>query len=226
MVKRAKKILQRITAWSYSRYSTYKTCPRKAKHSYIDKMKEPASKPMLRGKRIHKLAEDYLLGKLRKLPEELWLFKKQFVALKKRKPHVEGQWAFDKDWKSCGWFDAEAWCRMVIDVADERKKNKELRIVDHKTGQIREEQMEQLELYGIGGLLKYPWVEKVVAKFWYLDQGEEREVIVHRGDLEELISRWEHKTKALLKDTSFAPKPNRFCGWCFFSEAKNGPCEY
>ena len=51
---------------------------------------------MERGNLIHKLAEDYTLGKIKKLPPELRYYDNQFAELKKSKPQVEQTWAFTK----------------------------------------------------------------------------------------------------------------------------------
>ena len=47
-----------LKSWSFSRYSTYKQCPLKAKFSLIDKIAEPKNQAMERGAQIHELAGD------------------------------------------------------------------------------------------------------------------------------------------------------------------------
>ena len=80
----AKKVIpiKTITAWSFSRYSTYKQCPAKLKYSAIDKLKEPPNAAMARGAAIHTLAEDYVKGKGKALPPELKLFADLFKMLR------------------------------------------------------------------------------------------------------------------------------------------------
>lgn len=46
------------------------------------------------------------------------------------------------------------------------------------------------------------------------------------GDVEKLKKDWERRTKPMLNDTSFVPRPGYYCGYCFFSKKKNGPCKY
>jgi len=51
-----------LKAWSYSKFSCYKTCPFQFKCKYIDKLKEPPAPPLVRGIAIHQECEDFLNG--------------------------------------------------------------------------------------------------------------------------------------------------------------------
>jgi len=227
-----KKPIKKILAWSYSRYSTYVTCALMAKFKFIDRLKEPASPPLLRGSEIHKKAEDYSLGRIKKLPKELELFEEEFKDLQKRRKtlRVEVQLAVDRDWEPCDWFAKSAWLRGVLDAM--YVDNDILVIVDHKTGKIRAEQMEQLELYAILGFIFGPeHIKKVRCEFWYLDQGEIKDKSFTRAQALKLRAKWERKTKKMLADTAFHPKPNDKCKWCWFGQSgkkKGGPglCKY
>lgn len=106
--------IKKITAWSFSRYSTYKTCPYKLKLTAIDKLKEPKNQAMERGAQIHELAEQYIKGKIARLPPELKLFEAEFKRLKaqfKKKISgmvVEDNWSFTKDWDETAWTTGSA----------------------------------------------------------------------------------------------------------------------
>lgn len=224
----AKKVvsLKQISAWSFSRYSTYISCPRKAKYSIIDRLKEPGSPAMDRGSAIHKLAEDFSMKRLRKLPEELNLFKEEFTLLKKQNVICEEQWAFNKEWVPCSWSDWEqAWCRVKMDCAYVDGESN-LVIIDHKTGKIRDSHKEQLSLYALAGFLMYPDVISVVAKLWYLDAGEEVTESWTYHQVDELKKTWGKKVKSMLGDKTFKPKPGVACRWCHFRKDNGGPCEF
>src|ERR1700722_6270359 len=122
---------QRITAWSYSRYQAYTECPAKAKYKFIDKLPEPPAPAMDRGTAIHKMAENYAKGVSKKIPEELKNFTQKFTKLKKAKPIVEQEWAFDKMWKPTDWFGPQAWLRVKMDAS--YKDQNTLYVIDHKT---------------------------------------------------------------------------------------------
>jgi RecB family exonuclease len=109
-------------------------------------------------------------------------------------------------------------------------------VIDHKTGSMRDERkaeyMEQLELYGLAGLIKFPDIDIVSPRLWYLDHGivypdpVEEELEFTQKDKPRLIKMWDKRTKPMLNDTTYTPKPNHGCQWCDFSSAKGGACKY
>lgn len=217
------KPVKRFTAWSYSRLGDYIQCPLKAKLKHLDKVAEPPAPALERGSEIHAVAAKYAKGELAKFPDELQLFEKEFGFLKKNRTKykymLEEQWAFNRLWESCSWFDRTAWCRMILDLA--YIKGSTLIIIDHKTGKIREEQKPQLTLYALGGLLMFPQIKHVSAQFWYLDQGVVVEDRYKRTPsiMDELRNGWSAKVVALLSDTKFAPRPGDKCRWCYYRAA-------
>lgn len=236
-VKKGPKGIMKLVSWSFSRLKNYRTCPLKAKFAYIDKLKEPTNDAMARGSHIHKLAEQYVLGSIKRLPKELKLFDDEFKAVKKAIKNkeimvfAESQAAFDNKWKVCDWFGAAVYCRMVLDLVYYKIKEPEtVYIIDYKTGKIREENLEQLDLYALGIFLKFPLAQKVVAEFWYLDQDSQEAWVsveyTRDKDLKRLQKYWDKEVKPYLNDRTFAPRPNALCGWCNFSKAKGGTCQY
>lgn len=217
--------IQKITAWSYSRWQTYEQCPLKAKLKFIDKKQEPSSPPMERGTAIHKMAEDYVKGVVKKLPVELKLLASQFKTLAKFKASAEEQWCFNSKWENADWFGSDAWLRIKVDAIDHRPKDK-IAIIDHKTGREKDDHTDQLSLYAMGSFLKYEEVEIVTAQLWYLDSGNIKEETFKREDLLKLKREWIKKTKPMLNDTTFAPKPSNACRWCHFRKENGGPCKF
>jgi len=215
---------QRITAWSFSRWKDYEQCPLKAKYKHVDKMKEPPAPAMERGSAIHKLAENFAKGELRKLPPELKLFSEQFAELKKSRPMVEESWAFTDRWSPTDWFAFNAWLRVKTDAAC--LDGDTLYVIDHKTGKKKDDHADQLSLYAVAGMLKYPAVRKVVSQLWYLDSGEMTDQDFDVSELPGLQKDWVAKTKAMLNDMRFSPKPGNHCRWCSFSKSKGGPCKF
>ena len=147
------KTVQKITSWSYSRYAQYDKCPAAAKYKFIDKLPEPPAPAMERGNVIHKLAENYTQGKIRKFPPELTAFKEQFTELKKSKPQLEQTWAFKVDWNETVWNDWQGcWLRVKTDASC--LDGTTLYVIDHKTGKFRDGYDAQLSLYAATGMLK------------------------------------------------------------------------
>jgi len=225
---------KQLTAWSYSRLSTYQTCPAKAKYQFIDKMVSAPNEAMARGSQIHTLSEQYVNGALKTLPKELESFTAEYKHLRKLwgqrnkpgKPQVfaELQWGFNKDWVVCEWFGKACWLRVVIDIMVD--SDTEMDVIDVKTGQVRDEHKEQLSLYAAAAFSKSPSVEKVNTKLWYVDKGIEVVETYERELHEAQIKQWNKAAKPLLSDRNFAPKPSGLCRWCDFSVSKGGPCKY
>lgn len=213
----------RITSWSYSRLNKHKNCPAAAKYGYIDKLPDPAGAAAERGTAIHKMAEDFVNDELPALPEELEQFADEFFELRDKYQSItEQQWGFYSNWRRANWF--KAWCRMVLDV--HRVDDDEIWVCDYKTGKIRGEHEEQLSLYAMGGLLRYPKADVVKVELWYLDHGEIVEDEYERDQLEDLQYTWAEKADKMLSDTTFTPKPGRFpCAWCNYNVNAGGPCE-
>lgn len=221
----------KITAWSYSRYNDYQLCPFKAKCKYVLKIKEPGSQAMDRGSEIHKKAEDYLKGVAKKLPTELKSLEVEYKALKKTKPEVEMEVAFTNAWQKTDWFNWQnAWCRVKIDaLTPPIVENPVVFVKDHKTGKLKEhgEYEEQLELYGLTGLLLYPIAEKAKPSLLFVDHGVEVPGEEYpRKDVEKLKKKWEIRVTPMLKDTRFKPTPGNYCKWCHFRKSNGGPCEF
>lgn len=214
-----------ITSWSYSRFSVYDKCPAKAKYKFIDKLPDPGSAAMERGNVIHKLAEQYTKGEIKKLPPELKLFKDEFAELKKSKPIVEESWAFTKNWIKTVWNDW-ANCALRIKVDAACVDGDELHIIDHKTGKKRDNYDEQLSLYAAPAPIIFPKIKKIFTHLWFLDSGETVTNIYPASEMDIMRKEWDKKVQPMLNDTRFAPKPSHECRWCPFSKSKGGPCKF
>lgn len=242
---KAKIPVKQITSWSYSRYSDYKTCPLKAKLKHLEKISEPPNDAMARGGQIHTLAEKYIKGEIRLLPVELKLFDKEFKKLKaqyKKKVNgmvVEDNWSFTKDWTETQWNDwVGCWVRIKLDCAH-HEDGETLVITDWKTGKFREEMnedyVEQLELYALSALLLHDHIKVVKPRLAYLDVGviypdPEKPLIFTRDDIPKLKKLWEKRTKAMMNDKLFAPRPNNLCKWCHYRAGNKanggGQCKF
>ena len=231
-----------ITSWSYSRYTTYKQCPRKAKFTMIDKIKEPKSPAMERGIKVHTDIEHYIKGTMRELTPEALLLKREIKALKElhnaapNKVHVEDSWAFRKDWSLTRFNDwAGCWLRVKLDAGHYEGEHGTTYIVtDWKTGRFYpndvEAYVQQLEIYALGAFLQMPWIDTVKCRLAYVDSGtfypNEDGTVFERDQLESLKALWVKRVAPMFKDKDFAPRPNDKCKWCFFSHQNGGTCEF
>ncbi|MGH7869653.1 MAG: PD-(D/E)XK nuclease family protein, partial [Candidatus Dormibacteraceae bacterium] len=148
---------------------------------------------------------------------------------------VEDTWAFTRGWEQTRWDDwVGCWVRIKLDCAH-RTSDDVLVVTDWKTGKFRpdqnEEYVEQLELYALAALILHPHLKEVRPRLAYLDTGDVyppagQELVFIQADVKRLKALWAKRTKAMLSDTVFAPKPNRFCAWCHFRKSNNGPCKF
>lgn len=225
-----------IRAWSYSRWRTYDDCPARARYAYIDKIatEEETSPALTRGSDIHDQARAFVVGERgEELPSALELFSDEFAILKRAWANktedvfLEEQWAFDTEWQSVEWFAPNAWARVVLDAVVADWPDRRMMVIDHKTGRVRPEYHEsQLSLYAIAAFSRFAVVERVHAALWYLDHGKAHFVTYERPQLEELKNQWAERTRKMLADRVFEPRPSAGCQWCPYSKSKGGPCQY
>jgi len=219
-----------VTAWSYSRYADYAQCPFKFKCKHIDRLPDPGSAAMQRGNTIHKLAEDYTLGKIKKCPPELKHFAGQFKELQKLSPIVEQAWGYRSDWTWTGkpnWFGDDVWFRAKADlmvVYDDATAD----LIDHKTGKKYQTNKDQVELFALAGFKRYPHLTEINTRLWYLDQPTDNEVVLSytAKDAALIQKGWSKKVIPMFADRKFAPRPNDKCHWCTFRKANGGPCKF
>jgi putative RecB family exonuclease len=210
-----------ISAWSYSRLSTWEACPAKAKYKYLDKLPELDSIAASRGGAIHKLAEQWLKGEVEDLPVELEKIEDFMGGLVGGL--AELQLAFDKDWKTCEWFGPQVYCRVVFDVI--KIDGSVGVVVDYKTGKQRhDEHTDQLRLYALAAFQQWPELEMLEAQILYIDHGNKLAMKFMRSSLPTLKGYWDTRAGKMLADELFSPKPNPGCRWCPFSKSKGGPC--
>lgn len=216
-----------VKAWSYSSLATFEKCPLLFKYKYIDKIKDTGdSEPMIRGTKVHKLAEQYVRGDIKTLPPVLRKFDDEFKTMRKEKEAtVEQSWGFTKEWAETGWVMPDTWLRVKMDL--HLPKENELHLVDYKTGRERvEEHKDQLMLYGVAGFAMFPHVEKVLADAWYIDSGKITSYIVDKKLAAKQQKLFTNRANIMLEAKVFNPRQSHACEWCQFSSRKNGPCKY
>lgn len=234
---------KQFASWSFSRYSSYKQCPLKARLQHLDKVPEPKSPALVNGAEVHELSEKYLKGLIKTLPPALALFREKFSELRKlykagKNIGVEQTWAFTRDWRITRWDDwTGCWLRVKTDVTYVERDLVTVNVVDWKTGKFRADQAveyeEQLDLYALGALLVHDQATAVVPRLVYLDAGVEHPEEPRRytrGDLPRLKKAWEKRVRPMMNDTVFAPRPNDRCCWCFYRASNKsmggGQCRY
>lgn len=222
---------QLVTAWSYSRYDKYTTCPLWFKLDVIDKVAPVVqSDAMARGDRIHKTLAKYITGDEPEMPAEVKLpFQRELVEQLRAWPAedkvVEQQWAFTSTWKPTEWFAKDAWYRSVLDVGVAYPDDT-LEDIDWKSGKRYGSNDEQMESQGVSVFAKYPHIKHVITRLVYLDGQTEEFAEFPVKDREKLQAKWEVKAAPMFVDETFAPRPNEKCRFCPHARSKTGRCRF
>ena len=224
-----------IKSWSYSRLQDYQSCPHKAYLKYVERIPDPRPSPAAdRGTAIHQLAEDYVCGKLKKLPQELVKFKDMFTNLakeyKRGNVSLEGEWGFNKDWEPCDY--ATAWGRIKADAVQKLSPTHYV-VIDYKTGKKFGNEIkhkEQLNLYALALAIREPEVQELTTQNWYLDQKEGENLTTTDATRKQAMTKYlKYFDKLAVKMTTatkFPTNPNKFsCQWCPYSPRGTGDCK-
>jgi CRISPR/Cas system-associated exonuclease Cas4 (RecB family) len=228
-----------ITAWSFSRLLQFEKCPHSLELSAVRKLPKPVQaedNPMARGNRIHKLAEDYVSGKIEAMPNELSKQSDLFKLLREEftagTTIVEEDWGFDLDWAPTGWFDDDVWNRSKCDVVRTLEGGRHVHVIDWKTGKKHGNEVKHIQqgqLYAVCAAIKYPDAVKITSEIAYLDHNVPslkktytREILVH------YMSRFTERGLKLTNATQFPPKPNAMnCKYCDYGEfVGTGACDF
>lgn len=219
--------MSQVTSWSYSAFELWAKCPAAYKYAKLDKLPDPPSKALLDGRVAHKEIEDYLRGEPA-IPAKGWKHFKWLLEELRDAPKVliEQKWAFNRDWREAAWFrDKTTWLRSVVDAGVIYDDNV-VEIIDWKTGKQYATNEDQVELFALTAMVRYPMAPTVLTRLAYLDSGAQVPNEFNAKDRDKLKAKWEAKVRPLFQETTWAPKPNDKCGWCNFSRSKGGPCKY
>lgn len=227
--------IMKLKAGSYSRLEVFEKCPLQAKLKFLDKIPEPERPLPLgktehandRGSRIHDAAEKYVKGGVELIPE-LSKFSAEFNKAREMyeagEATTEGEWAFTREWESVAWMSSNVWCRIKCDLVLFTDDGSAV-VVDYKSGKKYGNEIkhnEQMQLYVIGALCKYPELKKVTTELWYLDLDDLSTLTYTRAQGLSLVPRYEDRMEKLTSCEDWPANPNKFsCKWCPYL---NGPC--
>lgn len=224
-------VVPMITQWSYSRLKTWEECPLKARLKFIQKLPEADSIHAARGTELHARAAAFIERK-EEIPSLSPLSGVKHILESFRIPdgaavvRTELQQGFDRQWNATTWFGPQVYGRVIYDL--HLKQGPEVKVRDHKTGKIREEEHnEQLDLYNTAALATDETVEVSEAAIIYIDHNKESKPIkMFRSQLKERKEYWDERAGKMLADDIFAPRPNANCKWCHYRKTNGGPCQF
>jgi hypothetical protein len=214
-------------------------CPAAYRYKHVEKLPEPASPAMERGRKIHKEAEDFINGKIIDLPASLSKFSILLQGLRDMPAgliKVEAQMAFDRDNRPVSWFGANAYSRMIWDVGVYDEKGVTFQTVDFKTGKPYGSYDDQIQIFALPAFWTIPTLQTFTGHLIYLDNGDAVSVTYNRAQMfgptcdpaanDGLQGLWRSNVAMMEADQAYRPKPSRdACRFCHFSAKKGGPCQ-
>lgn len=218
---------RKITRWSYSAWSSFKSCPFKFFRTRIMGDKEPSNRALERGNMVHAKAEGLLKGRITGMPNELAKLARYYKQLRQLKPVVETYWNVDRNWKPVHSKD-DTWCTMKMDAAVEpcRATDRRLFIQDLKTGREYNGHKDQASLYACIGAVKYPKSVGVEVEFWYSDHGYSQPYFFTPSRIKHDTDIWIERGEQLMSEKRFLPTPSiDACKYCFLRTDRGGMCD-
>lgn len=227
----------RIRSWSFNRLVDFERCKLRAKLKYLDRIPEPErplpegkkEQPNDRGSRIHLAAEQHvregepLIRELEGFAEEFTKLRALFLA---GDVELEGDWGFNDIWEPCSW--QRAWLRAKLD-AIVTLPDAQLVVIDYKTGKRSGNEIkhnEQMLLYALAAVHRYPTAQKVTVELWYLDEDQLVRTDHDRHSVMRHFERFNKRGVAMTDCTEFPARPNQYtCRFCLYGPKGSGHCK-
>lgn len=222
---------RRITSWSFSALQVFESCKYHSKLARLDKVPDLQPKTAAdRGTAIHQEAEDYVTGKSG-FTSNLRFFKDDLTALASHysegRVTCEDEWGYTPDWVVCDW--NKAWLRLKCDAVCHLTPTHAV-VIDYKTGKRFGNEIkhaEQLQLYAVTSLIRYPELSQVTCELWYFDQNELASFTMKRSQLGKYLKLFDRRGVAMTTETEFKPNPNiHSCRYCPYHPDKQGDCKF
>ncbi len=228
--------------YSYSRQSTYYSCPNKFKLTYIDKIFITSdSYALKKGSWLHESIENILLGSKIKQPKDMEpeeskecktilkgflesdFFKSILHLSETYEMKVEEGVGFDEHFNIVPYNEA-SFFRGFIDL--HLYSEKKCIIIDWKSGKLKSLENQdflQNEIYALWFLLKNPEVWEVSVVFFYLEHNRYNRKIITRDDIGNLKNKIYKRIEKIEDTEDFKKTITKLCGYCDY--LKDGYCE-
>lgn len=199
--------------WSYSRLTSYETCPRRFFLTSVSKqVAEPQSPQMALGNRVHKAMENYVGGKAAMPPEfaDYSGIGDRIRATPGNKL-LEYKFGVTKDLRPTTFFGKDVWLRGIIDVGVVRSN--EAVLLDYKTGN-RKPDADQLRLFAMAGFSLWPHLPTIKTGFLWLKTGQTDRETFDRAEQPEIHREFAvrvHRMERSFADDDWPARPSGLC---------------
>lgn len=228
----------KFAPYSYSRLSTFESCPLKFKFTYIDKLSGTERNSVLdKGSYLHHCLELYPNKPYTffDIPEEklriydsiieeflhcdlgkMIFFNDDSITIGK-----ELDFALDSTLMPCEFNSEKALLRGSIDRLNYNVKDNILEVYDYKSGKYREprfQTFDQVMMYAIW-IFRNPLfrtVEKVRTSYVYIEHKMENVLVMERQYIKHYLTNYINKIKGPESCSEFSKNETKLCDWCDF----------
>lgn len=216
----------KYSPYSFSKLNSFKSCNRKFKYIYIDKV-QPEKTDMtalLKGGAIHSIIEHYPNQSNHKLAEKYQSIADKFISSKLGQKYLtinstrEFDFGLTKELQPYLYNDKAALFRGSVDYI--ALIDNELYLCDWKSGKEKDEKYQdynQLMFYAIYFFQKYQSINKINISYVYVEHDEvENKMILERQYINTYITELLTIINSAETETVFNKNQTRLCEYCEF----------
>jgi hypothetical protein len=120
---------------------------------------------------------------------------------------------------------SDVWVRIKCDLVVHRAPS-DIVVVDYKSGRKFGNEIkhgEQMHLYVLATIMRYPKAQTITTELWYLDQDDLTSRVYTREQGLRFLKNFEDRLEKMTTADDFPPKPNVFsCRWCPYKPKEKG----
>lgn len=210
------KPLPTIVSWSPSRVDMHKKCNLMFYEiALLQSVPYVESAQQAEGNRVHAMLDKRIKKEI--VLEPAYAHLEPLVASIENAPgqtYSEQKMTINNRFETCGWFDKDAWCRLVVDVM---KINGPVGFMgDWKTGKPRFDDY-QLKLNAALGFIYYPSLQTITTAYIWLKTKTLDPATYRRADLDQIwaeLLQEPTKMQQNLANNTWAARPGWQCSYC------------
>lgn len=213
--------------YSFSKISTWVSCPKKFKYCYIDKVpvEERDRTPLIKGGAIHSILEHYPNPSNHKKAPEYQHIVDEYLKSGYRElfdlPNTrELAIALDENFNPVEYSKSTLFRGYIDFVA---MKDNRMLICDYKSGKAKDEKYQdysQLIYYAIYMFNKYSKLEEIEIKYIYIEHNLDNSVVLLRKNLKQYQNEFK-TTIQNLESSDFPKNITKLCDYCDYQEHCN-----